>query len=1020
MKKITLLLLSVFALTAMAQVTTIPAIIQKGDTAEVTVIFNPNDGNGGMKGATECYAHTGLITKDSKSDSDWKFVVDSWCGKLPKTKMTKDGTNWKLVIPNIYEYYGCPKNTDIKKLAFVFNNGISEGDASRQGKAADGGDIFVELAEPGLAVAITNALPEISKLNDKLTLHCVATEAAALSLTVNGNEIAKGEGTELNVEYTLDAVGECIFELTATKDDEVKSISIQTYVVSAPEQAPRPEGIDMGIYYNEEDPTKITLSTFAAAKQVNSEAKNITLKAKLPAHWTNTITAYVWVEGGSDKVVTPERDGDWYVVTEYTSQLNVIFRNGTDWNGNSNQTVDIVLTGNAVLEITQSGSAKADYKVIEMEPERYDAAQHVFVVGDFNDWSVSNAYQMKQDGNYFWLEISGLTPQQEYAFQYMVVRADGVTKKISDLYSEKVLHKDDQWEPKKVDPTLMNYPAQGDGYVTVIQTGKPEYQWSDATLNFKRPNKNNLVIYEAWVYDHTITRDIQGMTNRMFYYKDMGINAIELMPIQEFDGNLSWGYSPNHYFALDKAYGTPEQFKEFVDSCHAAGIAVILDMVFNHATGWNPMNKLYPYGDDLKYNPWFNVKAPHGDNVYEDWNHDFEPAHQMFIRALQYWLTEYKVDGFRLDLSHGLCGAIGGTSVRNIKDYYEKGVKAVSPDAYMILEHWGDNCENDRKELISAGMLCWDNTSEAYYASAKGSTSSSFNNANRDGYVTYCESHDEERSFFHAKQFGLGNLKDDAQARIARVPLNMAFLTLLNGPQMFYHFAEFGFDYSKWQSAEGKWGKSDDDNNPKPYSFLKTYDNYNYKMSPKARIETWLGEGAWRTEAFHKVGQAIQLRTRLLPQVFEGNPTKADVGGKVVRTIQWGNDVFVAGNFSATDTKTVTIPEGKWYNYYEQKEQTETTVTLSPGALLILTGTPQVLPTMRPCYSFDTNVENVFVPNVSNEMLPPYNVTIYNINGQVVSVQRNAEQVYMGALQRGLYIIQLEKNGQRVVEKVIR
>jgi hypothetical protein len=338
----------------------------------------------------------------------------------------------------------------------------------------------------------------------------------------------------------------------------------------------------------------------------------------------------------------------------------------------------------------------------------------------------------------------------------------------------------------------------------------------------------------------------------------------------------------------------------------------------------------------------------------------------------------------------------------------------------MILEHWGDNCENDRKELISAGMLCWDNTCEAYYASAKGYTSSSFNNANRDGYVTYCESHDEERSFFHAKQFGLGNLKDDTQARIARVPLNMAFLTLLNGPQMFYHFAEFGFDYSKWQSAEGKWGKSDDPNNPKPYSFLKTYDNYNYKMSPKARIETWLGEGAWRTEAFHKVGQAIQLRTRLLPQVFEGNPTKADVGGKVVRTIQWGNDVFVAGNFSATDTKTVTIPEGKWYNYYEQKEQTETTVTLSPGALLILTGTPQVLPTMRSCYSFDTNVENVFVPNVSNEMLPPYNVTIYNINGQVVSVQRNAEQVYMGALQRGLYIIQLEKNGQRVVEKVIR
>lgn len=1018
MRKLTLLLLLVFTTMVMAQVTTVPSIIQKGYDAEVTIVFNPNEGSGGMVGATQCYAHTGLITAASSNDGDWKNVVEDWRKNTAKTQLTKDGANWKLVIPNIYEFYNCPTTTEIKKLAFVFHDGPS---GSKEGKTAEGTDIFVELAEKGLAVSITNAIPEISKLNDKLTLHCVATESAALSLTVNGTEIANGEGTELEVDYTLETVGDYRFEFTATKGDEVKSTSIQTCVVSAPEQVARPEGIDMGIYYDDNDPTKVTLATFAASKQVNTEMKTITVKAKLPAHWKDSITAYVWVEGGNSKVVAPERDGEWYIVSDYCTQLNVIFRNGIDWNGNKNQTVDIVLSSDAVLEFTQTGDAKAEYSVIEMAPVVYDAAQHVFVVGDFNDWTLSNEYQMKQDGSYFWLEISGLTPQQEYAMQYVVVRADGVVKKISDLYSEKVLHKDDQWEPKKVDPTLMDYPAEGDGYVTVIQTDKPKYQWSDATLNFKRPDKNNLVIYEAWVYDHTVTRDIKGMTDRMYYYKDMGINAIELMPVCEFDGNLNWGYSPNHYFALDKAYGTPEQFKEFVDSCHAAGIAVILDMVFNHATGLNPMNKLYPYGDDLKYNPWFNVIAPHGDNVYEDWNHEFEPAHQMFIRALQYWLTEYKVDGYRLDLSHGLCGAMGGTSVRNIKDYYEKGVKAVSPDAYMILEHWGDNCENDRRELIKEGMLCWDNTVEAYYASAKGSTGSSFSNANRDGYVSYCESHDEERSFFHAKQFGLGDLKTNDQARIARVPLNMAFLTLLNGPQMFYHFAEFGFDYSKWQSAEGKWGKSDDANNPKPYSFLTSYDNYNYKMSQKARIETWLGEGAWRTEAFHKVGQAIQLRTRILPEVFEGNPTKVDInGGKVVRTIQWGDHVFVAGNFSATDAKEVTIPAGKWYNYYEQIEQTETTVTLAPGALMILTGVPHELPKMRPNYAFDTDVENVFVPENTMDMLPPYNATIYTVSGQAVSVQYNVNQVNMNGLNDGLYLIQLEKNGQRVTKKVIR
>ena len=1011
MRKITLLLLSLFALSLSAQVTTIPSIIQKGYDGEVTIIFNPNEGNKGMVGATQCYAHTG-VTYDG---TQWQHAP-TWCSKLDKHKMSKNADgNWELKItPNIHEYYGVKADKEITQLCFVFNDGISGG---KEGKADGNADIFVDLVDDGLAVMFTKNMPEISKVNDEITIECVATEEAQLTLTVNGENLTTETGKTLIYTYTLPEVGEYVFTITAKTSDEIKTAKVNTCVVSAPLQEARPKGIDMGIYYNEDDPTKLTLATYAAGKQVK-KVERITLKAKMPAHWNNVITAWVWPTGGTGKEIIPTKEGEWYVVTENTSELNIIFKNGTGWPGNKHQTVDICLTGDATIEITQSGEGKAQFNFLEKEEIVYEPAQHVFVIGDFNNWTVSNEYQMKQDGNYFWLEIDSLTPQKEYAMQYLVVRADGVTKKLSDLYSEKVLHSDDQWEPKKVDPTLKSYPNEADGYATVLQTAKPKFQWSDATLNFKRPDKNNLVIYETWVYDHTAERTIEAMTNRMFYYEDLGVNAIELMPVQEFDGNLNWGYSPNHYFAFDKAYGTPEQLKTFIDECHKRGIAVILDMVFNHATGLNPMNKLYPYGDDLKKNPWFNVTAPHGDNVYEDWNHDFEPAHQMFIRALQYWLTEYKVDGFRLDLSHGLCGTQGGTSVRNIKDYYEKGVKAVSPDAYMILEHWGDNMMADRAELVKAGMMCWENTTEAYYASAKGHTTASFTNANKDGYVSYCESHDEERSFFHAKQFGVGDLQTNDSVRIlTRVPLNMAFLTLLNGPQMFYHFAEFGFDYSKWQSATGKWGK--DDSGKSPYD-MKNVSSENYKMQVKARTETWLGEGAWRTAAFHKVGQAIQLRTKLMPQVFEGNPSKVDITGKVVRTIQWGSDVFVAGNFSATDTKTVTIPAGKWYNYYEQKEQTETTITLAPGALVILTGTQQKLPEMRPYYSFNTDVENVFIPDLSTEIQPPYNATIYTLSGQVVSVQRNVEQVDINALNRGLYLIQYEKNGQRVTKKVIR
>ena len=902
MRKITLL--SFLLLTSMlfAQVTTIPGIVQKGYKGEVTIVFNPKQGNKGMVNATKCYAHTG-ITYNGKS---WQNT-SSWRDGKDKYKMTKneDG-NWELKItPNIYAYYGVSETTEVTQLCFVFNDGPN---GNLEGKADGNADIFVDLAEAGLAAVITNTIPEISSIGDVIDLKCQSTQEAKLQLYINNELVKEGEGTELVYNHTLNQGGDYHFQFVAQAGNEKSTADAFTCVASLPELEARPAGVDMGIYYDENDPTKVTLCTYAASK----------LKA----------------------------------------------------------------------------------------------AKHVFVVGDFNNWQVSDEYQLKQDGNYFWIELTGLTPQKEYAMQYVVVRDDGVVKRISDLFSEKVLHSDDQWEPATVDPTLMPYPAEADGYATVIQTAKPAFQWSDATLNFKRPNKNNLVIYELWVYDHTLSRSIAGLMERLTYFEDMGVNAIELMPVTEFDGNENWGYSPNHYFALDKAYGTPEQLKTFIDECHKRGIAVILDMVFNHATGLNPMNKLYPYGDDLKYNPWFNVTAPHPDNVYEDWNHDFAPAKKMMIRALNYWLTEYKVDGFRMDLSHGLCGTTYD-AMDHITDYYEKGVKAVAEDAYFILEHWGPQMGSERPKLVSKGMLCWDNTTEAYYQTAMGwlKDGDSFSNANRDGYVSYCESHDEERAFFKAKQFGNGDLTTDEQERVARVPLNMAFLTMLNGPQMFYHFAEFGFDYSKWQNQNGVWGTN-------PYGIQDKL-GYEAKMQPKKRIETWLGEGAWRTDAFHKVAQTIQLRTRALPEVFEGNPTAVSVSsGKKIRTIQWGNEVFVVGNFDVKDNQTATLPEGKWYNYFEQKEQKETTLTLAPGEVMIFTGKEIALPQLQPFYTFWTDIKDVV--DTPYEILPPYNVAIYTLSGQMISRQSNVMSADLTGLDNGLYIVQYEKNGQRIAKKVIR
>ena len=557
-----------------------------------------------------------------------------------------------------------------------------------------------------------------------------------------------------------------------------------------------------------------------------------------------------------------------------------------------------------------------------------EPANRVFLLGDMTDWKLDAAHQMKRDGNYFWITLTGLTPGQEYRFQYAVERADGVKKQICDIYSEKVIHSDDQWEPKQVDPTLIDYPTKGadGGYVTVIQPGKPEYQWSSATLNFQRPARENLIIYEVWVYDYTAKRTFKGLIDKLDYIQNLGVNAIELMPVTEFEGNQSWGYNPVLYFALDRTYGKADDFKQLVDECHKRGIAVIMDMVFNHTNGSNPMVKLYPWTSssktetELRLNPWININPPEGDNGYgEEWNHDFGPAKEMFERVFEYWLREYKIDGYRLDLSHGLCGNTNN-AVSNLISYYNNHVKAVSNGAYMILEHWG----NGQDQLISNGMQCWTGNviTNAYCQTAMGwlKDGDGFEGANKAGYVSYAESHDEERMQYKAKMHGNGDLKTNEAARLGRVAENVAFNVLLNGAHMLWQFEELGYDISIDQN--GRTGT-------KPNPSTK-----GYFVQPA------------RVDAFTKCAQVITLRTQLMPNAFTGTPSVSIGSGKALRTIQWGNNVFAVANFGVEGNQAVSMPSGTWYDYLGgAAKATATTCVLAPGELKVFTGTPVTAPT---------------------------------------------------------------------------
>ena len=796
MRKLVLSILVMCVACVFAQVTPSPNPIPVGYTGEVTIVYDATKGSGGMIGATKCYAHTGLITADSKNTGDWKNVIGSWRGTT-QPQLTALGNNkWQLVIPNIYSFYGVPETTDIKALAFVFHDGPS---GSKEGKAVSG-DILVYLGKE------------------------------------TGGDI-------------WDAVADV-----------------------APITGTRPSGVSNGIYYGA-DGRSVTLCTYAAS---NSEP-----------------------------------------------------------------------------------------------------AKRVFLLGDMTDWKLDAAHQMKRDGNYFWITLTGLEPGKEYRFQYAVERADGVKKQICDIYSEKVIHSDDQWEPKQVDPTLIDYPTRGadGGYVTVIQPGKPNYQWSSATLNFQRPARENLIIYEVWVYDYTTKRTFQGVIDRLDYIQNLGVNAIELMPITEFEGNQSWGYNPVLYFALDRAYGKADDFKRLIDECHKRGIAVIMDMVFNHTNGSNPMVKLYPWTrsskteTELRLNPWININPPEGDNGYgEEWNHDFGPAKEMFERVFEYWLREYKIDGYRLDLSHGLCGNTNN-AVSNLISYYNNHVKAVSNGAYMILEHWGAGQE----QLISNGMQCWTGNviTNAYCQTAMGwlENGDGFDGANRYGYVSYAESHDEERMQYKAKTYGNGDLKTNETARLGRVAENVAFNVLLNGAHMLWQFEELGYDISIDQN--GRTGS-------KPNPSTK-----GYFVQPA------------RVDAFTKCAQVITLRTQLMPNAFTGTPNVSIGSGKALRTIQWGNNVFVAANFGVEGNQAVSLPSGTWYDYLGGAvKATVSTCALAPGELKVFTGTQVIAPSFADIQKRDhTPIENVS----TDEMPKSYKILR---DGQVLIVRGDKTYTITGQLVR--------------------
>ena len=444
----------------------------------------------------------------------------------------------------------------------------------------------------------------------------------------------------------------------------------------------------------------------------------------------------------------------------------------------------------------------------------------VILVPSWNDYTVTSdnvmKYQDYQGNRYFWTTVSGLKDDVYYPYYYLV---DGLTA-VADPYARLVLDcYSDKWLDNSIWPDMPAYPYDKfDNIMLAVYRGDiDDYDWSEG---FSIPDHSQLMVYELLFRDFTGTvgaananGTVRAAIEKIPYLKELGINAVELMPIMEFNGNNSWGYNTNFYFAPDKAYGSPDDYRDFIDECHRQGIAVILDIVFNQSDGLHPWYQMYP----IASNPFYNEEAPHAYSVLNDWNQGGNPlVEQQWADALRYWMTAYNVDGFRFDLVKGLGdnNSYGGgtdnynsSRIERMKRLHAV-IKSVKPDGIHINEDLAQ--PREEIELGNDGMLQWANInrssgrfvsgwneSEAPGDLTGGAGATAFLSTADGGRpwgstVAYAESHDEQRLGYYA----VANAKNNTvrNARYSRLGALAAEMLLTPGPKMIWQFGELGDD----------------------------------------------------------------------------------------------------------------------------------------------------------------------------------------------------------------------------------
>lgn len=907
-----------------AQIVTINPTFATPETNGVVLTYNADQGTAGLIGQSTIYAHTGVITNLSKSNSDWQYILTNWTTNLPKALLTRVGTSnaYTLNIGNIRSFYGVPANEQILKIGLVFRNA----DGSKEGKATGGGDIFIDINQGSFQVKINNPIKgTFYNLTDNVNINCSSSDLGDLKLFANGN-LLKSVTNDSTLSYSglFNNLGTGKIKLVLEGTKGNNKYYDTSYIISrqASNIAASPAGIQDGINYVNDN--TVILQLFAPNKN------------------------------------------------------------------------------------------------------------YVYALGDFNNWEFDNNYLLNKtpDGNRYWIQINGLTKGKEYTFQYCI---DDAQMRVADVYADKVLDPfNDQYIPAITYPNLIKYPVgKTTEVVSVLQTGQTSFNWT--APSFTKPTNDKLVIYELLLRDFIGRHDFQTLKDTLSYLQRLGVNCIELMPINEFEGNESWGYNPMFYFALDKYYGTKDAFKQFVDECHKRKMTVVLDIALNHSFGQNPQVRMYfdknagQYGQPTANNPWFNQVDKHPFGVGYDYNHEAQPTKDFVDRVLKYWITEYKIDGYRFDLSKGFTqnntlGNVSGWSAYdqsriNIWNRIRGEIIKYSPDAYLILEHLGDNSEE--KVLANAGFMLWGKMTEAYAEANMGYNNSKAdlswgNYKNRQftfpNLVTYAESHDEERIMYSTLQFGntSGSYSaKDLNTALKRTEAYHALLIPQKGPKMIWQGGELGYEISI--NTNGRTGN-------KPFNWL-----YQSNIN--------------RNSVYNSISKLAKLKQHVS---FISDDYSYNVAGtgKFLKVNHDSMNSIIVGNFDVVNLNITPVFQrtGWWYNYMTGDSINVTDVNrnipLSPGEYVVYTdknlnktstnnggGTSIGQIEMKNNVKIYPNpaFQNVTV-NIDFKNSSDLELAIYDLVGKKVYEYQNKNQYFYGEqkfelnlnnLPKGMYIIEV-------------